>query len=135
MMIVNSHHSIYLYQKSVRWLILALITLFFVACSGGTEENSTQLTNTNLEILPTPTQLTDENNTDDMLLPAASTLEPTATQAPSEEPIEVLETPELGMDKMIREAREKLLGGTWVLSSFSGLNPNNQISTDDLKGS
>jgi hypothetical protein len=50
-----------------------------------------------------------------------------------EEPTEALETPESGIDMMIREAREKLLGSTWVLSSFSGLNPNNQISTNDLK--
>lgn len=129
----NFFYSNHLRSESTRWLLLMLIILFFSACSGGANGSSAQSTNINRETIPTSTPLTDDNNTNDILLPATSTLEPTVTQAPSEEPIEVLETPELGIDKMIREAREKLLGGIWVLSSFSGLNPDNQISTDDLK--
>lgn len=118
-------------MKLLSRLLFALIALFFVACGGGTDEPVEPLFNTDAVAdnnLPPTDEAENPKSTE---LPPTATPEPTATQAPLEEPTEVLETPESGMDRMIREAREKLLGA-WVLSSFSGLDPNYQVPADEL---
>lgn len=124
----------YLRIEPARWLLVMITTLLLAACSGGTSEVALPSPAINEYSSATSMPSNDANSADSVpLSTSTSTKEPTAsptvTQSPVEEATEVLETPEFGLDKMIREAREKLIGGTWVLSAFSRLGPDAQ---DDL---